>query len=185
MVRTLNNTPEEAMQGNLNTWCLEVGSEYEKYSRQSAEKLIKYIGTKPVVDLGAGDGAGTKRFVENGNPVTAVDINADKLNRIEGAMTVEQDIVSYLDQPLENIFMHHVLEHIPNWEEVLYLISEHLKKGRYCLIAVPKDDTPHSVHYVAFDSWGEIAPEGLELIEHWETSDSAIWQEYGIIARKS
>lgn len=186
MSRVLPISPEEAMHGNKAVYTLEVGSDYEKYSINSARKFIGYIRGLPVVDLGAGDGAATNVFTANGNSVTAVDINPDKLRMIKGAETVEQDIVSFLSKPVENVFMHHVLEHIPNYQDVLDLIAKHLKKGRYCFIAVPKDDHPHSVHYVAFDSLEEIIPSGLQVVERWETGWSGdTWPELGVIARKA
>lgn len=184
MARTSGTSPEDAIQGNLGQWCYEVGSDYEEFSRKSAEKFIGYIGKKPVVDLGAGDGAATNVFVANGNPTTAVDINREKLDRIHDALTLEKDIVGFLEHyEVGNIFMHHVLEHIPNYQEVLDLIGKYLKKGRYVFISVPKGDKPHSVHYVAFDSVTEIMPPGLEVVESWDSNDPG-WPEFGIIARK-
>ena len=179
-----NTSPSDAIKENLETFCFEVGTEFEQYSKVQAARFVEFIGTKPVTDLGAGDGAGTGYFVINGNPVTAVDINPDKLDKIDGAMTVCRDIVSYLEASdgEANIFMHHVLEHIPNYEEVLSLISKKLNKGGYALIAVPKGDEPHSVHYVQFDDPSEIIPEGLTVVDSWSADGG--WPELGIIARR-
>lgn len=182
-MRKLNVNTQQSINENLETWCFEVGTHYESYSKHAAERFISYIGNSPVVDLGAGDGAATKVFVANGNKTTAVDINAEKLGKIKGAKVVQADFVSYLSKPVDNVFMHHSLEHCPNPEEVLALISKWLKKGCYCFIAVPKDDTPHSVHHVAFDSVDEIQPPGLELVESIISNEKE-WKQYIVIARK-
>lgn len=183
MVGVADMTPEESIQQNKETWCMEVGSEFEKYSQLSVDIFVKFIGKNPVVDLGAGDGAGTNAFLKNGNKVVAVDINPEKLACIKGK-TVEMDIKSYLNgvKSVDNVFMHHVLEHIVNYQDILDLIALKLKKGGYAFIAVPKDDHVHSVHHVAFSSYEEIVPPGLEVVERWESSDP--WPEYGVIVRK-
>lgn len=182
MAKVSNITHDESIQQNLEGWCFEVGSEYENYSIAAANLFIEYIGTKPVIDLGSGDGAATKVFVANGNKTTAVDINSEKLNRIEGAKLVQTDFMSFLSKPLDNIFLHHSLEHYVNYQDVLDAIASHLKKGSYCYIAVPKGDTPHSVHHVAFESVDEICPPGLEVIECTESEKP--WPQYYAITKK-
>lgn len=182
-MKTLDITPEDSIKHNLSEWCYEVGSEYEKHSRKSAERFIGYINKQPVVDLGSGDGAATNVFVANGNPTTAVDINPEKLAKIRSATTEQTDFLTYLSKPVDNIFMHHSLEHCPNPMEILSLIAKHLKRGSYCYIAVPKGDEPHSVHHAAFESVDEIVPPGLEVIESGESDDPS-WPEYRVIARK-
>lgn len=181
MAQVANISPEDSIQQNLDGWCLEVGSAYEKYSVKSAKKFIEYIGREPVVDLGSGDGAGTRVFVENGNPTIAVDINPTKLEKIKGAELVNEDFLTFLNKPVDNIFMHHSLEHFVNYQEVLDRIAEYLKG--YCYIAVPRGDHLHSVHHVAFESVEEIIPPGLEVVESGESDDSE-WPEFWVIARK-
>lgn len=183
MAKTINISPEESIQQNLGQWCYEVGTHYEEFSKKSAQRFIKYIKKQPVIDLGCGDGAATKVFITNGNPTTAVDINHDKLNKITGATKVNQDFLTYLTQPLDNIFCHHALEHFVDYQSVLDRIGKHLKKGKYCYIAVPKGDHPHEVHHVAFESAEELIPPGLEVIEIGQSDDSE-WPEYYAITRK-
>lgn len=184
MARTAKIAPEDSIQENLNTWCFEVGTEYEEYSRQSVERFIQLIGKETVIDLGAGDGAATNHLAANGNKVIAVDINAHKLAEIKTAWhVVKSDFVEYLSKPIEHhIFMHHALEHCIEYEKVLKLISKNLAKGKYCYIAVPKDDEPHSVHHVAFDSAEEIVPPNLKVIEL--ISHDQPQKEYIAITRK-
>lgn len=176
---------EDSIKDNLKGYCFEVGSDYEKYSRQAAELFITHIGRKPVVDLGAGDGAGTRVFVEHGNPTTAVDINPVKLNRIKGATLVNEDFETFLTKPVDNIFFHHALEHYTEPEKVLAKIAKHLKPGSFCYIAVPKGDHVHSVHHVAFENIEEIMPPGLELIDAGETDEGEwLWPQYWTITKK-
>lgn len=181
-MKKINLTKEESLDRASGGGIFEVGSDYERYSVTSAKRFIEYIGKKPVVDMGSGDGAGTQVFVANGNPTTAVDINKTKLKRVKGAELVHTDFVSFLNKPVENIFMHHALEHYVDPEAVLQLISKHLKPGRYCYIAVPKNDEPHSSHHVAFESVEEIAPPGLKVIDSGETEGE--WEEYYVICQQ-
>lgn len=183
MARKQELTHQESIQDNLEKWCFEVGTIYENHSIKAATKFIKYIKKSPVVDLGAGDGAGTGVFIKNSNHTTAVDINPEKLMKIKGATLELTDFLGYLKKPVDNIFCHHALEHYVDYEKVLKAIGKWLKKGCYCYIAVPKNDTPHSVHHVAFDSYKEIIPPNTELIEHGESDDMA-WPEYYVIVRK-
>lgn len=177
-----NVSHDESIEQNLAGWCFEVGTEYEHYSTESAKRFLKYVGNEPVVDLGSGDGAATKVFVENGNATVAVDINPTKLERVNGAVKVLEDFVTYLQKPVDSIFMHHALEHYVNPEEVLELISKNLKPGCFCYIAVPMNDNPHSVHHVAFESVEEICPPGLRVIEAGELHKN--WSEYYSITYK-
>lgn len=183
MAQKVNITHQESIDQNLETWCYEVGTHYEEYSKVAAQRFIKYIRKGNVVDLGSGDGAATNVFVNNGNKTVAVDINPEKLMKIKGAKLELTDFLGYLKKSVDNIFCHHALEHYVDYEKVIAAIGKYLKKGCYCYIAVPKGDKPHSVHHVAFESLDEITPKGLEVIEAVETNDP--WPEYYVIARKN
>lgn len=176
-------TPEQSIQENLEIYCLEVGSDYEKYAVRSAEKFIEYIGKEPVVDLGCGDGAASKVFFENGNNVIAVDINPIKLDKNEWATTVQADFIEYLSKPVGNLFLHHSLEHYVEPEKVLELIGKNLKKGSYCFIAVPYGGEVHSVHHVVFEDANELVPPNTKVIDAWIDEDEG-WPEVGIIVQK-
>lgn len=183
MARKQELTHDESIQDNLDKWCLEVGTVFEGHSVKAANKFLEYIKNSPVVDLGSGDGAGTNVFVKNGNPTTAVDINPEKLINIKGAKLQLTDFLGYLKKPVDNVFCHHALEHYVDYEKVLEAIGKWLKKGSYCYIAVPKNDEPHSVHHVAFDSHKELIPPKTEIIEYGESDDMS-WPEYYVIVRK-
>lgn len=163
MAKTAELTEEESIRQNLENWCFEVGTTFEAGAKESARLFLEYIGKEPVVDLGCGDGAAISVFTENGNKVTAVDINPEKLNKVQGAKKVQQDFLTFLTKPVDNIFMHHSLEHFVNYEEVLKRISKHTKG--YCLIAVPNNDHVHSVHHVQFETVDDIIPPNMEQVK--------------------
>lgn len=96
MARKQELTHQESIQDNLEKWCFEVGTNYEGHSVKAATKFLKYIKKGPVVDLGAGDGAGTNVFIKNSNHTTAVDINPDKLMKIQKAELELTDFLGYL-----------------------------------------------------------------------------------------
>lgn len=175
-------SPEDSIRANANGGILEIGSEYEKYSVNSANRFIEYIDKQPVIDLGCGDGAATRVFVANGNPTTGVDVSKRKLDRVEGAKKVNTDFVNFLSKPVDNVFMHHSLEHYVRPGEVLGLIAKWLKPGCYCYIAVPMGGLIHSTHFAVFDAVDELLPPGLEIIKAEEITDG--WGEYRVIARK-
>lgn len=74
------------------------GSPVELYARLSSmgEPELVHEAIPPgaeILELGAGAGRMTHRFIELGHPVTAVDSSAEMLARIRGATTVHADIV--------------------------------------------------------------------------------------------
>lgn len=183
MASVADISEEESIRQNLEAWCFEVGTLYEQYSVDSANKFIEYIKQEPVIDLGCGDGAATNVFVANGNPTVAVDINPHKLAEVKGATKVNEDFLTYLNRPLEHVFLHHSLEHFVNYKEVINRIAKYLKKSRYCFIAVPYNDGIHSCHHVSFDNIKDILPEGFKMIECKISQDNA-WPELRVISRK-
>lgn len=181
-MKTANLTPDESIDQNLSTWCFEVGSEYEAYSIKAANDFIKLIGKAPVVDLGCGDGAATQVFIDNGNPTTAVDINPEKLVKVKADVELT-DFVTYLSKPVDNIFLHHSLEHYSDPKTVLKLIGKNLKPGCHFYIAVPKGDNLHSVHHAVFESVKELYPPETEILISRE-DNSPHWKQYVVVGRK-
>jgi SAM-dependent methyltransferase len=185
MAKVADVTHDESIKENLEEWCYELETDYKQYSESAAKEFLDYVGKRVVVDLGGGDGAGANVFIANGNKVTVVDINQKKLDRVEGAATVCQDFLEFLSKPVGNLFIHHALEHYPDYEEVLKRIGKYLRPGCYCYIAVPAGDHLHSVHHVAFDSPEELVPPGLELAASGTRDKGNGWKEhYAITKRK-
>lgn len=180
-IGTADITPEESIKEQLGVYVMEVGTDFASSSAQGVDRLMNHLSVKQVVDLGAGDGAATKPFVDAGVEVIAVDINQTKLDA-NPATTVCTDMVSYLkDQPdnsIANIFCHHALEHIPNPEDVLELIAKKLAPGGLVYIEVPNNDGVHSVHHSSFETTDDLLPPGFEAVES-QTTD-----EHYLIARK-
>lgn len=87
------------------------GSPVELYARLSSFGEPELVhGVIPrgaeILELGAGAGRMTHRFVELGHPVTAVDSSAEMLARIRGATTVEADIVGVdLDRTFDCVLL--------------------------------------------------------------------------------
>lgn len=175
-------TSEESMKENLETWCYEVGSRFERISVDAAEEFINWwrfvnkikkhhnMTNKDffITDLGSGDGAATNYFAEQGFRVTAVDINKEKLDKIinKNVFCVNKDIKSFLENTddAENIFTHHSLEHTVEAKEIIELCGEKLKPGGLYYATVPAGDYLHSVHHIAFESAEELLPNGLQLL---------------------
>lgn len=155
-------SPQKAIESNLSDFMYESGTMYCTYSKMAAEWFTDQCEIDDVVDLGCGDGCATDHFINMGVEAVGVDINQDKLDKVQ-AKAIKSDILSYLKKQGDrsiNIFTHHALEHCPNIKEILKEIG---RVGKCVFISVPKNDTLHDVHYVAFENINELIPKGREL----------------------
>ena len=160
---------EESFAEQLAAFDFEVGSNWEEMSRQGVDDFDKHTTVKSVLELGCGDGAALKKFVELGYTATGVDINPQKIERCpKETKAITSDVLEYLktleDGSVENIFTHHFLEHAIHYEEILNESSRVLKKGGIFMGIVPAHDHVHSVHHVMFESPYDIAINGFEAI---------------------
>ena len=182
-ITTADLSPEESIKEQLGTYIMESQTHFAQSSQQGVERLVPHLTNKRVVDLGCGDGASTKFFTEHGVKVIGVDINQEKLDLNQTA-TICDDMVSYLkkqpDNSIPNIFCHHALEHLPNPQEVLDLISKKLPTGGVIYIEVPDEGAPHEVHHASFGSAEDLLPEGFEVVE--QNTENG---EHYLIARKN
>lgn len=179
---------------NLDTWCYEVGSRFEEIGVDAAQEFCRYweeyhnFGAN-VVDLGCGDGSSSRELVKLDFSVVAVDINKEKLDKIDHFYIekIHTDMEDYLysqeDNSIENIFTHHSLEHAIDAEEIIRLCGQKLKKGGLYYATVPADDYLHSVHHIVFEDPLELLPEGLELIRAYKRERFAE-QEFVCIATR-
>jgi len=163
-------SPEESILHNLNTWCYEVGTEFEEMGKLAAIDFMSYMDNSYVLELGCGDGASIKTFIKYKWAVLAIDINPHKLEKIKGIATLwESDMLTALrtlkDNSVSNIFAHHSLEHVVNVEEVLKEISRVIKPGGYFYAVVPANDYLHSVHHVVFESPEELLQPEFKIIK--------------------
>lgn len=194
-------TVADSQHENLETWCYEVGSRFEEIGVDAAQEFCRLWDehnnfTSPitnkefyVTDLGCGDGASSLELSDLGFFVIAVDINKEKLDKIEGQYikNVWTDMEDYLysqeDNSVENIFTHHSLEHTVDAEEIIKLCGQKLKTNGLYYAVVPADDYLHSVHHVVFEDPLELLPEGLELIRAYKRERFGE-QEYVCIAKR-
>lgn len=107
-------TPQQAISANLNTFCMERGTDFAESSIRCANLLLEYIHSGLIVDLGTGDGVAAEYFLSSNHPVIAVDINQNKLSEVpKGITTVHDDMLSFLqkqaDKSLDSIFLHPVI----------------------------------------------------------------------------
>lgn len=162
MAQVAELTPEESIKGNLEGWCFEVGSEHEAHTRENAKLFSNYLTNNKVVDFGAGDGAANKGFPD-GTEITAVDINQEKLDKNTARFKINKDFVTYLKgvDSVDNLFMHHTLEHYVDYKTVLKLLTQKVKGAIF--IAVPSRDDIHSSHHVSFGSVDEIVLPGFDI----------------------
>jgi len=146
----------EAQDHNIRVWSHEVDTPFAELAESAAREYMPYVKGNHIVDLGCGEGVATKVFLDNGFEVTAVDIHPEKLAMVDDrAKKLQLDMLEFLQQNnFTNVFCHHALEHTPQYQAVLKLLS----KAKTCLIVVPALDTVHSVHYVAFADKKDIIP---------------------------
>lgn len=155
---------------NLETWCYEVGDRFESYSRNAVNEFIYWheklkIKNKIVADLGCGDGAASNYFLDQGFQVYGVDINVEKLRRVEAGVNVFRsdvhDFILGYPQIDFNIFTHHSLEHMVEAEDIITRIGSRIRPGKLYYAVVPAEDYIHSVHHVVFEAPEELLPPGL------------------------
>jgi len=119
--------------------------------------LAQQLSHKGVLlDYGAGSGAFAAHMQQNGWQVTALEPNA-KAQKLINAKSV--NAVSSLSQlpntTYDVITLWHVLEHIPNYEQVLEQLKSKLSKNGKLIIAVPNfksfDAKHYKEHWAAWD----------------------------------
>lgn len=161
-------TQEESILYNLETWCYEVGSDFEDMGRQAAKDFIKYAINKNVLELGCGDGSTAKVFKDNNIRAMYVDINLEKLLKIPYGLIWKEDMLEALrlckSNTIGNIFAHHSLEHVVEVEEVLKEVARVMRPLGIFYAIVPADDYLHTVHHVVFESAEELLPKKFKPI---------------------
>ncbi len=180
-------TTEEAIRQNMTHDSKESEHHFGDLSREAANYFHEHNPVGPIVDLGCGDGPALVKLAELGHSVIGVDIQKAKLDRIKGGYVLfEAGIEDWLSKRrggrTANIFCHHVLEHLADPVSVLAEISRVMVSGGLCLMVVPKDNEPYSVHYTAFDAVEELVPPGFEVIDGGERKRDT--PEFWVLSRK-
>lgn len=155
---------EDAIKRNLESWCFEVGSDFEKANQDAALDMVGFmqpLKLSQVIDLGCGDGAALSEFHRLGMGAKGIDINQEKLDAVMAPSPVEcADMLWWVRQQpfLPSIFMHHSLEHVVEVDRLRVAIGGRLAPGCLFYCIVPADDEVHDVHVTAFDVAEELAP---------------------------
>jgi 2-polyprenyl-3-methyl-5-hydroxy-6-metoxy-1,4-benzoquinol methylase len=139
----------EALDKVKNIWHADKKSNfyYKEYIRY--ETILKRIPqqTKTVLDLGCGDGFLSYRIAQKRYQVTAMDLSLNRLKRFKeqaekfNIQQIEGDITK-VDLPSESfdlIVCSEVIEHLPNYMDVLNEVWRLLKKGGHFIVTVPNN----------------------------------------------
>lgn len=151
----------ESAQENREIWANEIGTRFERVSKQAADHFYEYVSNLgfplEVTELGCGDGAATRHLFQHGFRIKAVDVNDKKLIGVPGEVYC-QDMYDYISsvKTLGNVFAHHSLEHTVKAREIINMIGDKLNGIYYAI--VPANDYLHSVHHVVFEDAIELIP---------------------------
>jgi len=120
---------------------------YKEYIRYDA--ILKRIPskTRTVLDLGCGDGFLSCRIAERGYQVTSVDLSSNRLKRFKeqaDRLNIQQIVsdIAKVDLPSESfdlIVCSEVIEHLPNYKDVLAEVWRLLKKEGHFIVTVPNN----------------------------------------------
>jgi len=120
---------------------------------QALMDRVDFRGDERVLDIGCGDGLQTFLIGQQTGPITGIDLNTTFIEqaRVYAAKLHPRAEADFLDQPLEAvgfpddhfdlIFSVCVIEHIPNYEEVLRECYRTLKPGGRILFTVDTLET--------------------------------------------
>ncbi|WP_108507835.1 class I SAM-dependent DNA methyltransferase [Polynucleobacter acidiphobus] len=139
------------------------------YTSKITDEYLNILVTKltrksKILDLGCGTGAITRRLINYGHDVTAVDISLQMLEQLKASCqhetlkTIQGDIFA-LEALVEHgsfdaVATRWVIPHFPNWIAILPKVVDVLKPGGYFLFDIGSDD-----NYT-------IAQERFELDKH-------------------
>jgi 2-polyprenyl-3-methyl-5-hydroxy-6-metoxy-1,4-benzoquinol methylase len=131
----------------------------KQYNLDQKLKLIKESTQgKSILDYGCGAGDFLQHMQKNGYDVTGMEPNP-KANEISKSKIGNENVVNCelkdINQKFDIITMWHVLEHIPNLNEILAELKKHLNPGGTLIIAVPNhlsyDANYYGKYWAAYD----------------------------------
>ena len=147
----------------------------KQYNLNQKLKLIqKSTAGKTILDYGCGAGDFLQHMQNNGYDVTGMEPN-EKANKISKSKIGDNNMVNVelkdINRKFDVITMWHVLEHIPNLNEILEQLKQHLNPGGTLIIAVPNhlsyDANYYGKLWAAYDVprhlW-HFNPESLQLL---------------------
>lgn len=116
----------------------------ERYELPILRKMVSEKGLDCVLEIGCGNGTGTRlinKYFSPGN-ITAIDLDekmiqiAAKNNRSENISFIVMDAsrLDFPDNTFDAIFNFGIIHHIPNWKECLHELKRVLKKNGELII---------------------------------------------------
>ncbi|MGO3706452.1 MAG: class I SAM-dependent methyltransferase [Mesonia hippocampi] len=150
---------------------------YQRVKKYMLAKKISWLNnyikgeTKTLLDIGAGTGDFLKEAKNKNWKIKGIEPNADarKLALKKGITLCETH--AEINTKFSAITMWHVLEHVPNLENEISFIKNHLQENGFVFIAVPNfksyDAAYYKEHWAAYDVprhlW-HFSKEGIERI---------------------
>lgn len=125
----------------------------KKYALRKKLLLVHKLnkGNGSLLDVGAGTGDFLVQAKNKGWDVSGVEINEDARNNARAKNVVLEERMSAFDgQQFDIITLWHVLEHIPNLDEMISELQRLLKPNGHLIIAVPNFKSYDARYYKEF-----------------------------------
>ena len=124
----------------------------------AVEKVISYEKQVRLLDIGCGQGLQGRMFQDYGKDV--VGLTMSKNNGYAGECISKVEYVDFLkyksDKKFDIVWASHMLEHVPNVQEFVDKMKEHVKKGGIIAITVPAREKNILLTHVHSFSAGRI-----------------------------
>ena len=167
--------------GGWFSWLYQKVKGYSLKSKVSLINKLKSEGIK-LLDVGAGTGDFLLHAKNSGWLVSGVEPNVTALNHATNkGITLNTSLEEVVGQYFDIVTLWHVLEHLPNLEKQIVVLSGLVKKGGSLIIAVPNFKSYDAKHYkeywAAYDTPRHLwhfskssinklfEPNGFEVIE--------------------
>ena len=113
--------------------------------------IEKFSNGRKLLDIGAGTGDFLNVSKSKGWEVNGIEPNAAaRKNAEKKGIHLLQTSAEFEDSRFDVISMWHVLEHVPNTENQIKWLFDHLSKDGLAVIAVPNFNSYDAVHYKEF-----------------------------------
>ena len=118
------------------------------YTLQQKIKLIEhYVPQGKLLDIGAGTGDFLRVAAQRGWSVSGVEPEKKARDRAEEKGILLKEDKTHITDTYQVITLWHVLEHVPNLQEQIAFLKDHLTMGGLLVIAVPNYRSRDAQHY--------------------------------------
>lgn len=118
------------------------------YTLQQKIKLIEhYVPQGKLLDIGAGTGDFLRVAAQRGWSVSGVEPEKKARDRAEEKGIFLKEDKTHITDTYQVITLWHVLEHVPNLQEQIAFLKDHLTIGGLLVIAVPNYRSRDAQHY--------------------------------------